>query len=286
MRKKNSEILILMTPALILLMFAMVLPLILNIYYSFCNLDYMKFKGLVGFKYYRQFLADPNFYRSLGITLLISLSAVTISMFFGTLLALWVDKRNGVLSYIIELVGLIPWAISMVVAGMLWKWMFNGEMGLFNFIITKFGLKPINVFSTASSSIASVIFVMAWRTMGYSMILMLAGLKGIPHDIIQAAEVDGASSSEIFWKVKLPLIKTPLLISSIVITMSNFNNNIIPLVLTGGGPGNATNVLTLRMYQLGFEYYQFGKASALSVLIFIINIILVVAYVKEVRYEI
>jgi len=286
MRKKNSEILILMAPALILLMFAMVLPLILNIYYSFYNLDYMKFKGPVGFKYYRQFLADPNFYRSLGITLLISLSAVTISMFFGTLLALWVDKRNGVLAYIIELVGLIPWAISMVVASMLWKWMFNGEMGLFNFIITKFGLKPINVFSTASSSIASVIFVMAWRTMGYSMILMLAGLKGIPHDIVQAAEVDGASSSEIFWKVKLPLIKTPLLISSIVITMSNFNNNIIPLVLTGGGPGNATNVLTLRMYQLGFEYYQFGKASALSVLIFIINIILVVAYVKEVRYEI
>ena len=89
-----------------------------------------------------------------------------------------------------------------------------------------------------------------------------------------------------FWKIKLPLIKTPLLISAIVITMSNFNNNTVPMVLTGGGPGNATSVLTFKMYQLGFEYFQFGKASALSVLILCINMLLVVLYVRTVKYEV
>jgi len=285
MKKRKYEIVILMAPAIILLIFIMVLPLMLNLYYSFSSLDYMNFKGFVGFKYYKQFLADSEFYRSFGITILISISAVAISMIFGILLALWVDHRDGTIAYLVELVGLIPWAISMVVAGLLWKWVFNGEMGLFNFLLQKIGIKPINLFASAETSIIAVIFVMAWRTIGYSMILMLAGLKGISHDIVEAATVDGARSSQIFWKIKLPLIKTPLLISTIVITMSNFNNNIIPMVLTGGGPGNATNVLTLRMYQLGFEYFQFGMASALSVLIFLINIILVIAYVKEVKYE-
>ena len=81
-------------------------------------------------------------------------------------------------------------------------------------------------------------------------------------------------------------MKTPVLISSVIITMSNFNNNTVPLVLTGGGPANATNVLTLWMQKIGFEYFQFGRASALSVLIFVINIILIIVYVKVVDYKI
>lgn len=286
MKSKKWEPFVLLFPALLLITFVMVLPLVLNMYYSICDMDYMKFDGYVGLKYYKQFLGDPDFYRSLFTTLFISLAAVTISMGLGTLMAVWIDKNDGVLAYIIQLVGLIPWAISMVVAGLLWKWIFNGEFGLMNYILSLLGFERINVFSTPLSSIASVIFVMAWRTTGYSMVLILAGLKGVPQEYIEAAEIDGATNRQVFWKVKLPLIKTPLLISAIVITMSNFNNNTIPMVLTGGGPGNATSVLTFKMYQLGFEYFQFGKASALSVLILLINMILVVLYVKTVKYEI
>ena len=108
----------------------------------------------------------------------------------------------------------------------------------------------------------------------------------MPQDYIESAQIDGASNSQVFWRIKLPLIKTPLLLSAIVITMSNFNNNTVPMVLTGGGPGGATSVLTFKMYQLGFEYFKFGRASALSVLILVINMILVVLYVKAVKYEI
>lgn len=286
MKSRKWEPLTLLFPTLLLITFVMVIPLVLNMYYSVHNMDYMKNSGFVGLKYYKQFLSDPGFYKSLVTTLFISLSAVTISMGLGTLLAVWIDKNDGLLAYIIQLVGLIPWAISMVVAGLLWKWIFNGEFGLMNYILSLLGMERINVFATPFSSIMSVVFVMAWRTTGYSMVLILAGLKGVPQEYIEAAQIDGANNREVFWKIKLPLIKTPLLISAIVITMSNFNNNTVPMVLTGGGPGNATSVLTFKMYQLGFEYFQFGKASALSVLILCINMLLVVLYVRTVKYEV
>jgi len=118
------------------------------------------------------------------------------------------------------------------------------------------------------------------------MVMILGGLKGLPYELIEAARVDGATSRQIFWRVKLPLIKTPALISSIVLTMSNFNNNTVPMVLTGGGPGNATNVITLETYRLGFAYYQFGNASALSFITLIINILMVIFYMRVVKYEI
>lgn len=284
--KKRIEPYILLLPTILLFVFVIVMPLMLNVYYSFCDMDNMKFDGYVGFKYYLKFLNDKKFYQSLGTTLFISLTAVTISMVLGTLMALWIDKKDGTLSYLIKMVGLIPWAISMVVAALLWKWIFNGEFGLMNYVLNRLGLESVNIFATKMSAKLSVIFVLAWRTFGYVMILILAGLKSVPQDYVESAQIDGATNSEIFWKIKLPLIKTQLLLSTIVITMSNFNNNTVPMVLTAGGPGNATSVLTFKMYQLGFEYFQFGKASALSVLILIINMILVVLYVKAVKYEI
>jgi ABC-type sugar transport system permease subunit len=118
------------------------------------------------------------------------------------------------------------------------------------------------------------------------MVMILGGLKGLSGELIEAARVDGASSQQIFWRIKLPLIKTPALVSSIVLTMSNFNNNTVPMVLTGGGPGDATNVITLETYRLGFSYFQFGNASALSFIALLINAAIVVFYMKVVKYEI
>ncbi len=118
------------------------------------------------------------------------------------------------------------------------------------------------------------------------MVMTLAGLKSVPYDLIEAAKVDGANGWKVLTKIRLPLIKTPLLISAIVLTMSNFNNNTVPMVLTTGGPSNATNVITLYLYKLSFSYYRFGTASALSTVLFVINAIMIVLYIRMVKYEI
>jgi ABC-type sugar transport system permease subunit len=277
---------LLVLPAMALIFVIMIFPLFYTVYCSLQSLDYMQFGGYIGLSNYTKIFNDPKFWPSIRVTLVISLSAVAVSLVLGTLLAIWVDSEYCRFAYGVQLTGLIPWVTSMVVAALLWKWVFDGESGLFNYFLSTLGIRPINFFSSASSAVATTVFVIAWRTIGYSMVMILAGLKGLSHELVEAAAVDGASPAQIFWRIKLPMIKTPALISTIVLTMSNFNNNTIPMVLTSGGPADATNVITLNLYRLGFSYFQFGKASALAFVVFAINILLVMIYIKAVKYEI
>lgn len=284
MRKKYEGPLLAL-PAVLLIASIMIVPLFYTVYCSFSNIDYMMFSGFAGLDNFKKIITNPGIYRSLSITLVITLSSVIISMVLGTLLAVWADGQRPVFAYIIELVGLVPWVTSMVVAALLWKWIMDGDMGLMNYVLNLFGIRSVHLLSKENTALLATVFVIAWRTVGYSMVMILSGLKGVPDNLIEAAAVDGAGQWSIFWKIKVPLIKTPILISSIVLTMSNFNNVTIPMVFTGGGPGEATNVISLELYKMGFHYYQFGPASALSILIFLLNIIFVVIYVKAVKYE-
>ncbi len=283
--KRKMEGPLLVTPATFLIVMIMVVPLFYTIFCSLSKMDYMQYGGFIGLKNYIQVLTSASTWQSLLTTLVITFAGVVISLVLGSLLAIWVDKKRGMFAYLIELIGLIPWVISMVVAALLWKWVMDGDMGLFNYLRNLLGLENIYVFLKKDSAVMMTIFVMAWRTIGYSMVMILAGLKSLPREVIEAAQVDGANAFKTFWKIKLPMIKTPALISSVVLTMSNFNNVTIPLVMTSGGPGNATNVISLELYKMGFNYYQFGPASALSLLVFAINILFVVVYIKAVKYD-
>ena len=189
-------------------------------------------------------------------------------------------------AYLIEMFGLIPWVISMMVAALLWRWLFNGDLGLFNMIVKALGGNPIYVVENETSAVIALIFVLTWRLVGYAMIMILAGLKGLDTTLIEAAKVDGASSWQILWRVKLPLIKTQMLLSTIVLTVSNFTNNTVPKVLTSGGPNDATNVITLFQYNLGFRYYQFGTSAALSIIVMLITSLIIILYIKVSKYKI
>lgn len=273
-------------PAMFILVMFLVIPLGFTVYYSFYDLDYLIKGDFVGLKNYEYLLTNPTIIDSFGTTILITVAATAISMVFGLILALWIDRKTGIFAYLIEIVGLIPWVISMVVAGLLWKWLFNGDMGLLNGILKMLGLEPIYVVQEKIFAIIALIFVMSWRTIGYAMIMILAGLKGIDKGLIEAAKIDGASALQTLFRIKIPLIKTQVLLSTIVLTVSNFTNNTIPKVLTSGGPNDATNVITLQQYNMSFRYYQFGASSALSVLIMIVTTIMIVAYMKVSKYKI
>jgi ABC-type sugar transport system permease subunit len=208
------------------------------------------------------------------------------SMVVGTLLAIWILSSRNLVAYVLQMIGLIPWVTSMVVAALLWKWLLDYDLGLVNYVFTLLGLGKQTLLSKASTSIYGVIFVITWRTIGYSMVMIVAGLKAIPFELEEAASIDGCSGWQILRYVRLPLIKTQLLIASIVLTMSNFNNFVVPQTLTGGGPGTSSNVITISMYKAGFTYAQFGLSSAIALLILLINIVLVVNYVKAVKYNV
>lgn len=273
-------------PGMFLIIMILVVPLFCTVYSSLFKLDHQQNGGFVGFKNYVTLFQDPGIWASFGITILVTLVSAGISMVLGLVFALWIDRRTGAVAYLIQLIGLLPWVISMMVGTVLWRWILNGDTGLFNYFLRCLGIAPVAIFENKTASLVTLIVVMAWRTIGYSMVMILAGLKGVDKGLLEAARVDGANTWQALMRIKLPLIKTPMLLSTIVLTMSNFNNNTVPLILTGGGPGTATNVISLELYRMGFTYYKFGLASALSVLVFLVNIVFVVLYVRMIKYDV
>lgn len=273
-------------PAMAVLILCLILPLFYTVYCSLFKLDYLVNGGFVGMKNYVTLLTDRKVQDSLLLTLGITLISTLLSVLLGLAMALWIDRKTGFFAYLIEMLGLVPWVISMVVAGLLWRWLFHGDLGLFNMVLRMLGLDPIYVVQNKVPAIIALIFVMVWRLVGYAMIMILAGLKGLDGGLIEAAKVDGASPFQLLMYIKLPLIKSSVLLSTIVLTISNFTNNTVPKVLTGGGPSNATNVITLYQYNLGFQYYKFGTSAALSVLIMLITSLIIVLYIKVSNYRI
>ena len=117
------------------------------------------------------------------------------------------------------------------------------------------------------------------------MVMLLAGMKTVPKELEEAAMVDGASLLQRIVHIVLPLIKTPLLVSGITVLMSNVNNVTVPMVLTGGGPVNSTNVVALALYRMGFVNNQYGMASALATIVIIINVVLIAGYIRVVKWK-
>lgn len=273
-------------PGFIVMFIILILPVGYTIFVSLFKCDYMQFTDFLWFDNYKSLLQDREIINALLRTFYVTIISAAISMVVGMLLAVWIDKCTGLFSYSIQLVGLIPWVTSMVVGALLWQWIMQKDLGLLNFVLGLFGIDRVDFLGNTTIALYSLIFVMTWRTIGYSMVMILAGLKGIPQTLLEASGIDGCNRFQTFYHVKVPLLKTPLLISSIVLTLSNFNNYVVPSALTAGGPGTSTTVITIIMYRMGFQYYNFGMASAVAFLIFMINLVMVVLYVKAVNYEI
>jgi ABC-type sugar transport system permease subunit len=284
--RKDRWGLILVLPSILVLIAILIIPLIYNIYLSFFEIKYLQVGKFIGFGNYIRALNSQDFLFSLKITFIVAIAGLLIALSLGTLLALWINSKQGIKTYFVQIVALVPWVISMVVGTLLWKWIFD-SIGLLNFIlVTVLGLESTSFLSHTTSAQIALIFVISWRTIGLSMVFMLAGLKGIPKDLDEAGQIDGANKWNIFWSIKVPLLKTSILITSIILTLGNFNNVEVPLVLTGGGPAGATNMLIMNVYEQAFVYNNFGISSALTIIAMLVNVILITFYVKAVRYNV
>lgn len=285
MRKRVNLGPILIAPGFIFIFMFLIFPIFFALGLSLFKTNYLQIQGFAGFENFFKVLNREVTVNSIWLGLFMSLVSAGLTMFIGFWLAYWVDSRSGIYALALQLIGLIPWVMSMVVGSLLWKWIFAGDLGLLNYLFRSLGLPTVNALGSKTSAMISLIFVVSWRTVGYSMVMLLAGMKTVPKELIEASMVDGAGVTRRIIHVILPLIKTPLLVSGITVLMSNVNNVTVPMILTGGGPVNATNVVALELYRMGFVNSQYGMASALATIVIIINVFLIAGYLRVVKWR-
>lgn len=252
-------------PALILLSFVTIYPIIYVFYISLHRkLLIFDISRFVGFENYLFLLKDDRFWNALKNTIYFTAVSVSLELLLGLSIAVLLN-RSFRLKGLSRAIVLIPWAIPTVVSARMWEWIYNTDFGILNYII---GLK-INWLGSPFWAINAAIFMDVWKTTPFVAILLMAGLQVIPQEFYQAAKVDGAGSWAIFRRITLPLLKPVILVVLIFRTLDAFRVFDAIYVLTGGGPANTTETLSIYAYKVLFQTLQFGYGSTLSVIVFL-----------------
>lgn len=214
-------------------------------------------------------------------TLHFALILVIGTVLIGMGVALVLNERFHGRSFVRTIV-IIPWAISPIVVGIVWGWIYNGTYGALNALLAELGLITDYVGWLASGSRALNLVALAyvWREVPFAALLFLAALQTIPVDLYQAARVDGAGSFSRFWFVTLPWLRPTLLVVLVVVTLEGFFAFSIIYVMTGGGPGTATSVLAWLGYIISFLFFDLGRGAAVFYFLTIILLALAFVYVR------
>lgn len=268
-------------PALFTLGLVLLIPLIFSLVTSLMrwNLVPRRIKW-VGFNNYVKIFKDPEVWNSIQLTMKFTVLSVSIEMFLGFLIALFlnIDFRG---CKFVRVVVLLPMMLSPTVVAMVFKLMLNYDRGIINqALATFFGSGAKQVWLGKEWAFWVVLFVDVWINTSFVVLNVLAGLQGVSVDIVEAAVIDGANSFQRATRITIPLIKPVLLVAVIFRTTFALRNFPIAYVLTGGGPANYTQFFALELYKEAFTKYNVGYASALSWLLIVITFIMSVMYTQ------
>lgn len=242
-------------------------PVVAGFLISFTEWNLLSSPRLVGLQNYREMLRDPLAWQSLKNTLLYSLMTIPGGMVVSLLLALGVNHAFFT-AKIYRTIYFVPVITSTIAVALVWKWIYNEQYGLLNFLLPEIGLPQVGWLTNPRVALVSVAVLSVWKSMGYYMVLFLAGLQGIPRQYHEAAAIDGAGSWRRFWDITIPLLSPTLFFVLIISVIGSFQVFDQVYVMTQGGPGNATLVYNYYLYQNAFQYFRMGYASALAYALF------------------
>ena len=261
-------------PSLVIFITFMIIPIFMGLYISLTDYDGFKTMNFVGLQNYAAMFKDSYFLVSFKNNIVYTLFTVPGTMILSLLLAVAVNKGiKG--SSVFKTVFFFPYITSMVAVGIIWTLLFNPTVGPINNFIKSIGIaNPPGWLLSTKSALPAVMIVTVWKWAGYYMIIFLAGLQGIPKQLYEASEVDGASGLTKFFHITLPLLSPTTFLILILLIINSFQVFDLINIMTEGGPGRATNVLVYRIYQEGFKYMHFGYASAEAYFLFAIILII------------
>ena len=269
----KAVIISLVLPGILVFMFAIFLPICMSIYYGFTDYSGMGEATFIGLANYKNLFHDAAFGRSLLNSLLLAIGFIVIQHPLALITAAVLDKLQGKAEGFFRCVYFIPNVISVAVIAYLWNFIYNPNFGLLNNILHAFGHQgTVNFFST-ENAIWSVLVVLIWHGFGWGMLIYYTGIKNIDPVLYEAASIDGASTTQTFLRITLPMMKPVIQINVTMAVISALKQMETVYLLTNGGPGNSTQFAANYLYQQAFKAFKYGYGNAIGVIFIIICLV-------------
>jgi ABC-type sugar transport system permease subunit len=279
-RRALAPVILMLAPSLAVLLSVSIYPVFNGLWLSLRNTSLVfQTDAFIGLDNYSAMVADPKFWNAWRNTLVFTASSTALETVLGLLMALILFETFGGRGWVRASM-LIPWAIPTVVTSKMFAWMFDGQNGIVNYLLRTAGLisSNINWYGSADHALLTIVIADVWKTTPFMALLLLSGLQTIPGSLAEAARIDGASEWQYFWRIRLPLLAPTLLIAALFRALDAFRIFDLVYVLTGGGPADATEVLSTLTYKTLFSALQFGPGSALSSAIFFTEMLIALCF--------
>ncbi|MEK3722714.1 carbohydrate ABC transporter permease [Paenibacillus sp. FSL H8-0034] len=276
------------TPQLLGLLLFAIGPVLFAFAISFMKWDITSTPVWVGLRNYEKQLSDPLFWKILSNTLLFSALYIPATLVLALILALMLNQNiKG--RMVFRAAYFVPVITSSIAVALVWTWLYNPDFGPINIALQSMGLPAPGWLSSLTWAMPSIVIMTVWQSVGYNMVLFLAGLQGVPRHLYEAAKIDGAGAWQQFLKITLPMISPTtffVLTMLLIHALQVFNE---PYMMTKGGPADATNVIVLHIYNTAFQFYKMGEASAISFVLFFIIFVITLfqfKFSKWVNYDV
>jgi multiple sugar transport system permease protein len=271
-------------PAIVVMLVVIAYPVYYTVELSFFNTPpslQLSDKEFTGFDNYALILQSEVFWQVTLNTFIWTIVSTGVAYVLGLGCALALN-RDFAGRAILRAILIIPWVISAVAASYIWKWIYHSNFGVIGAVAVALGLadRPPNFIDNVNTVLPSLIVVNIWREFPFAMIMLTAGLQTVPDQLLRAAKVDGANAWQRFWHVTFPHIRGVSIATILLLAVANFNSFIIPWIMTGGGPSNASHIWITHIYELAFGRQRWGIAAAYSVILFLIVMTLGYFYVR------
>lgn len=278
-KRDNIHFYLFISPWLIGFVVFALYPILASLYYSFTDYDIISNPHFIGFDNYKELFEDELFYKSIVVTLKYTLISVPLGLFLSLIFAMLINMKIPARGFF-RTAMYFPSMVSGVSMSLLWFWIFNPEVGVFNYILSWFGVKGPAWFLDENFAIWALIIMTFWGV-GAGMIIFLAGLQGVPSSLLEAAKLDGAGRWKTFWNVTFPMISPVFLFQLIMSVIESFQVFTQAYVMTQGGPNYSTRFYVYNVYVSAFKDFRLGYASAMAWLLLLAILIITVIIMKS-----
>lgn len=271
--KKNLTGYLFIAPAFLGLLVFMLIPTVAAFALSFCDWNLANSPVPVGLENYRKVFSDPLFWNAVKTTLQYMIYHIPASLILAFIMALVMKKKmKG--SGIFRAAYILPWIITPVIVGFVWKWLLDPTFGVLNYFCKTVGLDLSSLVNAEWFPMASIAIINMWVYCGYHMMIFSAGLGNIPVTLYEAAMIDGANALQKTWKITLPLMRPTIMFSMITSVIGSFQIFDLIFGMYQGGPGDSTRVYYYYIYNNAFQYFEMGYACTMAVILFIILVVI------------